>query len=447
MSVYSISLLWLLAAVLFGYKKPALALPFFTSLQLLIPSVIKYNIGINMNIFNISVLLFCILSFRFIKCTTPINVNIKNCLKAYLLYVCLYSLIASFGNYPLGEYVHNMILFFFEYIGMAYCLNYVPVDEKSIKYFNVVIIASSLVIIIYGIFNYIIKINLYIAYVTMIADLDIDMANAFMEEQRGMIDGRISSTFLHPLQLGQAALLLFIYIFYGLQRRMNKILFWAVLLGLVAMIILCGSRSAIFPLVISIFFYLRFVNVRKKVCYAIVGFLLLIIVYPMMPIKMQKTVKALVFVWDEKSSSNANIHGSSISGRWEQYDAALGIIRNNLFWGFGNGYVKEHGSEHPRMLGYESFVLKELLDGGIFGVIAFLLFYLYLYKLLVKKAISFKEKTWAHSLCCSFLMSAFLTGIAYSFFSLYIIFYFMTYYNFHNNISLLSVSSRKNKNV
>lgn len=36
------------------------------------------------------------------------------------------------------------------------------------------------------------------------------MANVFQEESRGLIAGRISSTFIHPLQLGQASLLLFV---------------------------------------------------------------------------------------------------------------------------------------------------------------------------------------------------------------------------------------------
>lgn len=428
--IYSISLILLLLALVAGYKKPAMALPFLVSLQLLVPNAIKFNLGINMNIFNLSILLFLFLSFQSIKRGNPQIKNIKGFLKGYMIYVFLYSFFVFSGNYPLEEYIQNMILFFFEYIGMALCLTYVQIDKKEIKFFNIAIVVSSIVIIVYGIFNYILKLNPYMLYVSTIADLEVDMANTFMKEQRGFLDGRISSTFQHPLQLGQAALLLFTYILYELKDKMNQLLYILILVGLIAMCVLCGSRSAVFPLLISIFFYIRFMKIRKIFLYTMISLFAFSYVYSSLSQDVQKTLKAMVFVWDEKASEKAGINGSSVSSRAGQYTMALKIIDDRMLLGYGKGYVKNHGEDYPEMYGYESFVLKELVDGGLMGVVSFLIFYILVYKIFLGAAILPIERARIHSLCASFLLSAFLTGVSYSFFSLYIVFCFVSYYSF-----------------
>ncbi|MBO5059183.1 MAG: O-antigen ligase family protein [Prevotella sp.] len=353
-------------------------------------------------------------------------------LRMYLVYVVLYSFIASYSIYPRGEYLQNMILFFFEFIGMAYCLSYVYADKKSIRYFNIAIVISSVIIIVYGILNYILKVNVYLTYISMVANLDRDGANDFMQEQRGFLDGRISSTFQHPLQLGQAALILFTYILYEFRNKVNIIIYAALLIGLAAMCVLCGSRSAIFPLFVSVLFYLKFLKKRVMVKYIAVAAIALVVYYPTLSRDVQRTVKAMVFVWDEKASQKADIHGSSISGRMDQYASALKIVENNPLIGFGKGYVTKHGDKHPEMYGYESVVLKEIVDGGVLGLCAFIAFYLSLYRSFLRQAKTSMERARTHSLWISFLISIFLTGISYSFFSLFIVFACISYYSMSN---------------
>ena len=410
-----------------------MALPFLISLQLLIPNAIKFNVGINLNIFNLSVLIFVLLSLRSVKKNAPINSKIKTYLKGYLLYVCLYSLLVSFANFTLGEYAQNMILFFFEYIGMAYCLNYIRFDERTIRCFNVTIITSSIIIVVYGVLNYITKFNPYMMYVNMVTDSDVDMANSFMNEQRGFLDGRISSTFIHPLQLGQAALLLFCYILYEMREKLNKVLYILILIGLIVMCVLCGSRSAVFPLIIPIYFYLKNIKMRKNFLCVIIAVSVFPLAYLNMSQDMQKTLKAMVFVWDEKASSNADIHGSSISGRTNQYAEALNIVKDDFIFGYGNGYVRKYGNNHPTMYGYESFVLKELVDGGLLGLLVFVFFYLFIYKALLRNAITPLERAQIQSMCCTFAVSAFLTGVSYSFFSLYLTLCMVSYHSILND--------------
>ena len=62
----------------------------------------------------------------------------------------------------------------------------------------------------------------------------------------------------------------------------------------------------------------------------------------------------------------------------------------------------------------------------------FFTFYIFLYKGLLMKCISKREKGRVHSLCLPFLLSICLTGVSYSFFTLYVILYFLTLYNIIN---------------
>ena len=356
-------------------------------------------------------------------------------LKGYLLYICLSSFLVSFEYFTIGEYIQNMILFFFEYISMAYCLNYVRFDAISIKNFNMAIIVCSTIIIVYGIFNYITKLNPYMMYISMVADLETDYANKFMGEQRGFLVGRVSSTFSHPLQLGQAALLLFCYILYEMRDKLNKVLYVLILIGLILMCVLCGSRSAIFPLIVPLFFYFTNVKIGKRFLYVIVAFSILSFAYVSMPQNMQKTLKAMVFVWDEKASFDADIKGSSISGRADQYMAALIATKENFLLGYGKGYVTKHGDNHPEMLGYESFVLRELLDGGLLGLLVFVFFYVLIYRALLRNAVTSLERARINSLCGSFFLSIFMTGVSYSFFSLYLVLCMVSYHSIRNKES------------
>lgn len=433
MSIFSILLVWLLLAIILGCKKPALALPFLVSLQLLIPPTIKFNIGINLNIFNLFVTAFILLSLHSVKRNSSAIPKIEFYLKFYMFYVFLYSFFVYLGTYSIGEYLKNMIVFFLEYIGVAYCINYIRFDDKSIKFFNAIIMVSASIIIVYGIFNYIVKINPYMMYISMIADLDIDMSNVFMGEQRGFLEGRISSTFSHPLYLGQGALLLFSYLLYEWIGRGYRFLYLIILIGLIAMVILCGSRSAIIPLVICIFFYVRNIKIRKNILYVIVFLLACMCIFSNLPKNAQKTIKAMIFVWDEEITSDADFSGSSIELRREQLDASLKIIEDNIWFGNGNGYVSKHGKKHTEMLGYESFVLKELVDGGILGVFSYVFFYVLIYIALLKKTNTKMERSRIHSLCCSFFISILFTGATYSFFSLYITLCFISYYSILNN--------------
>lgn len=396
---------------------------------LLLPGIIKFDIGnINLNVFNLTVSIFFIFSYMSKKEKKNDMANFRHLLILYTVFIAISTLIAQSGSSVHLSFLHNLILFCLEYICIAYALSYTKITNTSIKLFDVTLFIVSVIIIGYGIINYITKFNPYIGYVSLLTDSK-DMSNFYQMEERGVLSGRISSTFIHPLQLGQASLLIFAYSFFQFKYSLNKILFYSLNIGLISMCVFCGSRSAIFPIVIILGIYILYSSPSKILKYFLLSIVIAILVYPVLPHEIKTTIEGLVFVWDNKASDKAGINGSSIDGRLLQIKDAFNIVKNDILLGKGEGYVREFGSNHPEMYGYESVLLKCIVDGGIVGLVVFFLFYFKQYKILLSKCISYSDKARVHALCLSFLISIVLTGISYSFFSIYMIFYFMTYYN------------------
>lgn len=433
MNVYLIAGVLFCVEALLSMKNAKYALPVVLIILLLIPATVKFNVGINLNVFNLAVAIFMAFTIFLRKNRTFKLPRLRWIMVLYALYVCLSSYFTFWTMVPFSVYANSMMVFVLAFVALPFALTYIRLDETSIRYFDWAVLVGGSVVIVYGIFNYVTSFNPYIAYITLATDSDVDMSNAFQEEDRGFIQGRISSTFTHPLQLGQCALLLFSYSFYRIRVRLHTVLFIVFMLGLTLMCVLCGSRSAIFPMLMIPSIYLLHIKRSKMMKYIFGIILLLFFCYPMLPEQTRTSIEGLVFVWDQKASNRAGINGSSIDGRINQLEAAFHVVKDNPLFGKGEGYVNMYGFRHPEMLGYESILLRYIVEGGIIGLTAFILFYFSSYKVLLSFCHTKLEKSEVHSLCLSFFVSIVLTGISYSFYTLYMIFYFVTLYNLINN--------------
>lgn len=433
MNVYLIAGTLFCMEAFLAIRNAKYALPIVLVIMLLIPATVKFNVGINLNVFNLAVTIFLAFTILLKKNRTFNMPRLRWIIVIYAFYVCLSSYFTFGMTVPFPVYFNNIIVFVLAFIALPFALTYVKLDDKSIRYFDWAVLVGGSVVIVYGIFNYVTSFNPYIAYITLATDSDIDMSNAFQEEDRGFIQGRISSTFTHPLQLGQCALLLFTYSFYRIRPRLHTVAFIVFMLGLMLMCVLCGSRSAIFPMLMVPLIYLLHVKRSRMMKYLFGIVLLLIFCYPMLPRQTRASIEGLVFVWDQKAANRAGISGSSIDGRADQLNAAFHIVRAEPLFGKGEGYVKMYGFRHPEMLGYESILLRYIVEGGIIGLMAFIIFYFSSYKVLLSFCHTKIEKSEVRSLCLSFFVSIVLTGISYSFYTLYMIFYFVTLYNLINN--------------
>lgn len=432
MDIFNVIILILLAEVIFFPINKGYSLIAVIVILLLVPGILKFNIGVNLNVFNVSISIFCGLLFFYCRHQQVQFRVVHQMVKGYWAYIIISAFLASFGDISIGEYLKNMLLFSIEYTMLAYTMCYIRLDAKAIKVMDTSLVACAFIIIVYGLFNYFTASNPYIAYISLLTE-NFDMSNVFQEESRGIITGRISSTFIHPLQLGQASLLLLCYVLYQFEHRSRIFLFWSLTIGLILMCVLCGSRSAVVPVIVAVVIYIYHKKLSYMVSSIFVGVALLFFCYPMLPKDAKTTVEGFVFFWNDKAANKAGISGSSVDGRTEQLSYAFKAIDNRLLIGYGEGHVRNYGDTHPGMLGYESVILRQLVDGGLLGTLVFFCFYIFLYKALLAKCHNQKDKGRVHVLCFPFLISLCLTGVSYSFFTLYMMFYFLTLHNITNN--------------
>ena len=342
----------------------------------------------------------------------------------------------------ISQFLSHLIRFMLDIVIIGCLLNHYILQTKAIYVFDTSLYVTTAIVCLYAFYNYFSHSNPYMAYVTIITNAEVDMSNDFQETIRGALQGRVSSTFVHPLILGQCILLVTSYIIYELKDK--KILIkWLVISVLFIVSFLTGSRSSLIPIIVSIAIYIFSLNgtVRRK--NMLIAAILLTIALIFTPKSYKETISNMVFENAEsKYKQIGGIGGSSLELRQQQLESAVSILGSDIFIGRGNGYVTTYGQRHSTdMLGYESIIFRELFDNGIIGLILFFLFYGILYIKLLRYAHTKRNKYRVHSLCLSFLISGILTGIQYGMITFYILFYMITIHNIYeeektNNVKL-----------
>ena len=427
--IYQLLLIALIIEIVVAYRNPKYAVGICLANIVFFPNSIKFNVGVNLNSFNLSVICLSIPFMVYVlknKCLFP---DISKQIKFYVIYVAITSFLCALNSITFNEYVQNMILLVMEYGLLAYVMCWTRMNNKEIMVFDNILIIVGIIVILYSFTNYVLKYNPYLAYISMVTDVSDDMSNAFMEEQRGFLDGRVSSFFAHPLHLGQWIVMVFAYSYYELRDRIHPILYYFFIILLFVTAVLTGSRSSLFPLFIVIIFFVLHHNRRALFKYLLGGTLSIAIAYPLLPETVQDYVEATVLFWSDDASSKADIKGSSTELRFDQIETAVFAISDNPILGKGFNYSSKHGDDLPSGLyGLESIFLSHTINGGLLGLLVFLFFYFRLYLLLRKKSHTANDKAMVDSVCLSYFVSISLTGIVYSFFCMYLIFYMMTLY-------------------
>ena len=241
----------------------------------------------------------------------------------------------------------------------------------------------------------------------------IDMVNA----QRGTMAFRLQSIFGHPLSLGQYFLLL-VPIFLCKSQILNEKYRWLIIILLSVSIFLSGTRGALFPLILILGLYL----IKKKIRLVyklILALPFLIVFYTFMPLQTQRNIDkhfisftTYIQFWDDTKQNKSEIKGSSMSMRFEQFEAANDEIKDNPLFGKGRTYrdyyQEEHNQLHPKLLGYESFALLKLVEQGWIGLCMFVALILYMYHIFKKTCCN----VWILQLLfIVFILSTLMTGI------------------------------------
>ena len=414
------------------------SLAVFMPIIMLLPNTIKI---FEVNVQHLALIIVIIGLYLTPQKTKELLQGCDKTFKMYTLSIALLSFLSMclLSYMTLFQFISHLIRFMLDIVIIGLLLNHLFLKPRAVYIFDKCLYITTVIVVLYAFYNYFSQSNPYMAYVTLVTNAEVDMSNSFQESVRGALQGRVSSTFVHPLILGQCILLVTSYIIYKLKD--NKILIkWLVISVLFIVSFLTGSRSSLIPIIVSIAIYIFSLNgtVRRKNMLIVAILLTFALIFT--PKSYKETISNMVF--ENAESKYRQIGGSSLELRQQQLESAVSILGSDIFIGRGNGYVTSYGQRHAsNMLGYESLVFRELFDNGIIGLFIFFLFYGILYIKLLRYANTKRNKYRVHSLCLSFLISGVLTGIQYGMITYYIIFYMLTIHNIHeeektNNIKL-----------
>ena len=240
-------------------------------------------------------------------------------------------------------------------------------NNEDLNLFSKYLTYSVLIGCTYGLFTYFIKMNPYVQFLSIYYGQEENVAVSFINETRGIIQGRIMGTYMHPLAWGQLLSTIFPFMFF-IKKHISKITFWITITLLVINVFLSGSRSTLLPILLSsaIIWYYQPIGSKTK---QIVTIFLITPIFLFIPLnkeqstalkETQKTIEASIFFWNKDKSDEVGIKGSSINMRKNQLDESFKIISGfNTFFGLGAGYVRDELKRtggHPVLLGYESIV-------------------------------------------------------------------------------------------
>lgn len=276
-------------------------------------------------------------------------------------------------------------------------------------------------------------VNPYIMELARINNVDIMDAQFGEQSTRLMI--KISSVFTHPMTLGAFLGMAAVYVFSQLYYSNNKrIVLLSVLVGLFSCIFICGIRTPIASLFITVAVYLLLKRNFKVFIYAsLIGIVCYYIIIQIPALT--GTISSII------DSDSSNVGGSSIDMRLSQLDAAFDEVRDCMIFGKGYGYNSYYWSmygTHPRLYSFESLVLVILCN---YGMVGFLIWGIMFYKVFkISKKMNLKSSNiYIAILIVYYISFTCITG-EYSYMKYLLIFYSLiiinAYLQRHNRLTI-----------
>lgn len=319
--------------------------------------------------------------------------------------------------------------------------NYSRTDDKLIVPLRITAVISICIAFIYGLFltttNGINPYQIYIQYANGIVWDD-----SYSAVVEGRLFGRISSVFNHPMTYGLFLGLSLTYI-YSIRDSLKKYQLIIIFSGLVLAIFLCGIRSPIGALFVTLIVFLGLTHkVKLMLQIGLLGGLAYFIL-SMIP-EMNSYVGSIF------SDDKSNVSGSSLDMRLTQLEGCFQEIRNNPIFGKGYSwdtyYIQKYG-DHPVILSFESIAFSILCDGGLLGVLIFFIFLIKLFKRTSQICRNGEVLVCALTVIIYYLSYSLITG-DYGYMLFMILFYVLTIINgnkkqIHENSMVRNIDSLK----
>lgn len=344
-------------------------------------------------------------------------IDIKRLFYIYFLFQIIILILSSINDgISLRTQVYSFVKFSYLKFGLAFLAFFAIRQIKDVERFNRYLKIMTFIVCVYGIIEYITHINVYSNIMSQAFPDIQNITDSFYENQRGVLNGRIGGTLIHPLNLGQM-LIVFLGYFVIVRKNIGLKDFYKLGTFILITIILTGSRSCILPalLLYGICFFIDLksrINVFKILL--ILGVLCFFIGSNIsLSEDMQSTIDSFLFFWDEDRAKDA-LGGSSVDLREQQWEMVLYILgKNTILFGRGVGFMgmEDYEQFHDSMKGAESILFTYTMEQGILGLLAFIILLISIGMIMRKYGeLSGNKDILIYVFIMAYLMSLVLTG-------------------------------------
>lgn len=370
----------LLVELILCLKKGIYGLCGLVSVRILIPEIVRVSSSVSLSV-NTCCVIFLLLGvlkdgkYKKIKRAIPITFF------CFLLSLIITLALSDYEDFKY-QFFSTIKVFLTDFLpaSLAFCVVEKNTDMRLfVKVFSISVILSCS----WAIITMIIGFNPYILLINYLYKDDFsDINDEFM-------GAASSGTFTHTNGFGFFIPIAFSFLIIVLSFDKSKINYLALILLLFGAIC-CQKRTCFIGLFAYLFFILLFSKSRLKMSiirYGIIAFVMLLVTISMLPkeSKVSNVIVTSVFFWDDKVAEKNDIGGSSMEMRMEQITYPFVMIKDNLLFGKGSGYIDyyqhvEGDLVHPVMRGFETLLARIEVETGIFGFVIWPLFILKLMK-------------------------------------------------------------------
>jgi hypothetical protein len=255
-----------------------------------------------------------------------------------------------------------------------------------LRFFSQFFVITTVLVILYSIYSKLTNSNPLMSYESSLSGVDFSDSGYNKEELFGG-ENRLSSIFIHPIGAGanmvyMLALILVIFKYKYVNLILPiKIVF---ILGMFVAIFTTGSRT---PLVgIILVFIFAYINTKRGVFTLLIVAVLSINFLPENYLLLFKSI----FLPND-TTLRSGMSGSTLDMRLIQLETAWQVGKQHFLFGLGlKGFstIKDLNLL-DKLMGIESIWFKLLIERGIVGVFAYIVFYFEILKSGLKKSIKF----------------------------------------------------------
>ncbi|WP_314646832.1 O-antigen ligase domain-containing protein [Prevotella multiformis] len=419
--ILAIKLFVVLVILVFLYfcqKSLVQAYAFFLSVKMVLPTTTRIG-SISIYSFMLLVLMFFVF-LRNKQCDFSRS-NVKFALFPIFTLILPLSFIGLFGSV---DYVFQCKeLFKFTLTEIApYILFIIIVNSQEklqicLRFF----VFSFIIIGIYGIVTYIIRLNPLVQAFALTFNYSKEMFIGNGEESiRGAFTSSTTGNQSEgAIPWGQICLVLtcFGFFFKGLSNT-----FWKKAYVILAILncFMSTKRSAIFPLMGVIAYYLveRNLFVKRNIIRSLVVLGISVIVVNSTPTLKEyyhANIEPSIFFWDDNLAEKNEITGSNRELRFSQAKYVNNLISNNELFGLGYGYTTKHIEKYggnTDALFFESLYLWAIANSGYIGLMVWIFFF---YSWSRKMIVDNNKHVDIYVFNGAYILSIFLTNIYCSF--------------------------------